>query len=190
MARISKPPEVRRQEILDTAMELFAEKGYEDTSMADIARRMGVVQGLCYRYFDSKRVLFREAMEQYVRECCAAGLPIIHDRSRTIRQRLDDMAALTLETEQNARYHAFYHRPENQGIHEELNEESCAWSIRPWRPATCSTGRSACWGNMRCPWRSGWRSSGAMPAGFWSRNTEQRLRSAGTRVGGKKFPFE
>ena len=72
MARISKPPEVRRQEILDTAM------------------------------------------EQYVRECCAAGLPIIHDRSRTIRQRLDDMAALTLETEQNARYHAFYHRPENQ----------------------------------------------------------------------------
>lgn len=56
-------------------MELFAEKGYEDTSMADIARRMGVVQGLCYRYFDSKRVLFREAMEQYVRECCAAGCP-------------------------------------------------------------------------------------------------------------------
>ena len=46
MARISKPPEVRRQEILDTAMELFAEKGYEDTSMADIARRMGGVQGL------------------------------------------------------------------------------------------------------------------------------------------------
>lgn len=127
MARISKPPEVRRQEILDTAMELFAEKGYEDTSMADIARRMGVVQGLCYRYFDSKRVLFREAMEQYVRECCAAGLPIIHDRSRTIRKRLDDMAALTLETEQNARYHAFYHRPENQSIHEELNWRICAY---------------------------------------------------------------
>ena len=102
MARISKPPEVRRQEILDTAMELFAEKGYEDTSMADIARRMGVVQGLCYRYFDSKRVLFQEAMEQYVKECCAAGLPIIHDRSRTIRQRLDDMAELILRMEDTA----------------------------------------------------------------------------------------
>ena len=44
MARISKPPEVRRQEILDTAMELFAEKGYEDTSMADIARRMPIIR--------------------------------------------------------------------------------------------------------------------------------------------------
>ena len=146
MARISKPPEVRRQEILDTAMELFAEKGYEDTSMADIARRMGVVQGLCYRYFDSKRVLFREAMEQYVRECCAAGLPIIHDRSRTIRQRLDDMAALTLETEQNARYHAFYHRPENQSIHdltphvaEELEDACQRGELRLEHPALAAS---------------------------------------------------
>ena len=127
MARISKPPEQRRQEILDAAMELFAEKGYEDTSMADIAKRLGVVQGLCYRYFDSKRVLFREAMEQYVRECCAAGLPIIHDRSKTIRQRLDDMAAMILDTERTARHHAFYHRPENQGLHEELNWRICGY---------------------------------------------------------------
>ena len=127
MARISKPPEVRRQEILDTAMELFAERGMRTPPWRTSPGGMGVVQGLCYRYFDSKRVLFREAMEQYVRECCAAGLPIIHDRSRTIRQRLDDMAALTLETEQNARYHAFYHRPENQSIHEELNWRTCAY---------------------------------------------------------------
>ena len=163
MARISKPPEVRRQEILDTAMELFAEKGYEDTSMADIARRMGVVQGLCYRYFDSKRVLFREAMEQYVRECCAAGLPIIHDRSRTIRQRLDDMAALTLETEQNARYHAFYHRPENQGIHEELNWRICAYltpHVAEELEEACQRGERPAGGTCGAPGGAG----GAPPA--------------------------
>ena len=129
MARISKPPEVRRQEILDTAMELFAEKGYEDTSMADIARRMGVVQGLCYRYFDSKRVLFQEAMEQYVKECCAAGLPIIHDRSRTIRQRLDAMAELILRMEDTARHRAFYHRPGSQSFHTELNLRICEYLV-------------------------------------------------------------
>lgn len=129
MARISKPPEVRRQEILDTAMELFAEKGYEDTSMADIARRMGVVQGLCYRYFDSKRVLFQEAMEQYVKECCAAGLPIIHDRSRTIRQRLDAMAELILRMEDTARHRAFYHRPGSQSFHTELNLRICQYLV-------------------------------------------------------------
>ena len=99
MPRISKPPEERRQEILDTAMRLFTERGYEETSMADIAREMDVVQGLCYRYFDSKQKLFHEAMGQYVRECCAAALPIIHDRGRTIAARMDAMAELTLAME-------------------------------------------------------------------------------------------
>lgn len=127
MARISKPPEVRRQEILDTAMELFAEKGYEATSMADIAKRLGVVQGLCYRYFDSKRVLFQEAMGQYVQECCAAALPLIHDRSQTIRQRIDALADLTLRTEDSARWRAFYHRPENQALHTELSGRICVY---------------------------------------------------------------
>lgn len=127
MARISKPPEVRRQEILDAAMELFAKQGYEETSMADIAKQLGVVQGLCYRYFDSKRVLFREAMDQYVRECCAEALPLIHDRSRSLRQRIDALAALTLQTEDNARWRAFYHRPENQLLHEKLMGRICAY---------------------------------------------------------------
>ena len=127
MARISKPPEVRRQEILDTAMELFSEKGYEETSMADIAKRLGVVQGLCYRYFDSKRVLFREAMDQYVEECCATALPIIHDRSKTIRQRLEELAGLTLRTEETARWRAFYHRPGNQQLHEKLSGNICTY---------------------------------------------------------------
>ncbi len=129
MPRISKPPEIRRQELLDTAMALFAEKGYEDTSMADIAHAAGVVPGLCYRYFDSKQKLFQEAMERYVQECCAAGLPLIHDRSRTIRQRLEAMARLTLRTEKTARYRAFYHRPGNQAFHEELSLKICRFLV-------------------------------------------------------------
>ena len=35
--RIVKEPEERKQEILETAMRLFYEKGYEKTSIADIA---------------------------------------------------------------------------------------------------------------------------------------------------------
>lgn len=140
MARISKPPEERRQEILDAAMRLFTEKGYEETSMADIARELGVVQGLCYRYFDSKRVLFRAAMDQYVKACCAAALPILNDRTRPLRQRLDQLAALTLETEAGARYRGFYHRPENRALHLALNAEICAYLL----PYVESAFRDAC----------------------------------------------
>lgn len=129
MPRISKPPEVRRKEILDTAMRLFAERGYEETSMADIAGEMGVVQGLCYRYFDSKKVLFREAMDQYVKECAAAALPVIHDRAQTIRARMDAMGEMILQTEETARYRAFYHRSENRRLHEKLSGAICDYLI-------------------------------------------------------------
>ena len=65
MPRITKEPAERRQEIIDTAMRLFYEKGYERTSITDIAREMGVAQGLCYRYFASKESIFDTALEQY-----------------------------------------------------------------------------------------------------------------------------
>ena len=63
--RVTKEPEVRKQEILDTALKLFGENGYEKTSITDIAKAIGVAQGLCYRYFPSKEVLFDSAIEQY-----------------------------------------------------------------------------------------------------------------------------
>ena len=70
--RISKEPEVRKQEILETAMKLFSEKGFEKTSISDIAKEIGVAQGLCYRYFPSKDILFQSALEEY------ANLSLIH----------------------------------------------------------------------------------------------------------------
>ena len=65
MTRITKAPEERRQEIIDTALKVFYEKGYEKTSISDIAREMHVAQGLCYRYFSSKEELFDTALDQY-----------------------------------------------------------------------------------------------------------------------------
>ena len=42
MGRTVKQPEVRRQEILEAALDLFCEKGYEGASMADLAQRLGI----------------------------------------------------------------------------------------------------------------------------------------------------
>ena len=44
MARITKAPDERRKEILDTAMKLFCDKGYEKTSISDIAKEINVAQ--------------------------------------------------------------------------------------------------------------------------------------------------
>jgi AcrR family transcriptional regulator len=47
--------EKRRAEILEAALELFAERGYHATGVADIASRLRMSHGTFYRYFDSKR---------------------------------------------------------------------------------------------------------------------------------------
>jgi AcrR family transcriptional regulator len=50
-----------RQALLDAAIELFAERGYDRTTVRDIATRAGVNQALLFRYFGSKEALFATA---------------------------------------------------------------------------------------------------------------------------------
>jgi AcrR family transcriptional regulator len=54
VARITKPVDERRQEILDTAKYLFIENGYDKMQVSDISKKMNVAQGLIYHYFKSK----------------------------------------------------------------------------------------------------------------------------------------
>ncbi|GIO30333.1 MULTISPECIES: TetR/AcrR family transcriptional regulator [Paenibacillus] len=54
MPRITKNPKERRNEILNAAMELFNTKGFEQTSVSDIVKKIGVAQGTFYYYFQSK----------------------------------------------------------------------------------------------------------------------------------------
>ena len=68
MARITKAPEERKQEIIETAMGLFSEKGYENTTIQDIAEKMNVAQGLCYRYFKSKQEIFAASSDYYAQK--------------------------------------------------------------------------------------------------------------------------
>lgn len=52
--RVSKPRGQRRQEFLDAALELFLDKGFDETTVQNIAIRAGVASGTMYLYFPSK----------------------------------------------------------------------------------------------------------------------------------------
>jgi AcrR family transcriptional regulator len=58
--RKTQKAEQTRQRIQDSALELFASKGYEGTTMRDIAARAGCSLGLAYRYFSSKEEMVLE----------------------------------------------------------------------------------------------------------------------------------
>lgn len=65
-AEAAAAPTPRRQrraaEIVAAARAVFVDKGFERASVAEIAARVGVVEGLVYSYFPSKRELLNEVL--------------------------------------------------------------------------------------------------------------------------------
>lgn len=64
MARTPKVVEDRRQQIIDTALRLFAQKGFARTTNKDIADAAGITPGLIYHYFASKEALLKAIIDQ------------------------------------------------------------------------------------------------------------------------------
>ena len=58
----------RREQLLNTAMELFAQQGYAQTSVAEIQQACGLApsSGAMYKHFASKRELLEAATEHYL----------------------------------------------------------------------------------------------------------------------------
>ena len=119
MTRTVKAPEERKCEILDAAMELFIERGYESTSLRDIAKHMGIAPGLVYHYFDSKQKLFDEAMTLYVEECTAEYVRVLRSTDLDFRQKVDALFS-SVTDEESLRYHDFFHAQGNEELHRQL----------------------------------------------------------------------
>ncbi len=65
------PRERRLADIASAARAVFAERGYEQASMAEIAERAGIVEGTIYRFFDHKRDLLSKVVERWYEEMLA-----------------------------------------------------------------------------------------------------------------------
>jgi AcrR family transcriptional regulator len=58
--------EMRKQQILDAAMDIFSEKGFATATTAEIARAAGVAEGTIYNYFRNKRELFIAVIKNFI----------------------------------------------------------------------------------------------------------------------------
>lgn len=68
MARKRIPAAQRRARILDAAVEVFAEHGFAEAKMQDIAARAGVVPSVLYDHFGSKRELLKTVLELHAEQ--------------------------------------------------------------------------------------------------------------------------
>ncbi|MBX3606877.1 MAG: TetR/AcrR family transcriptional regulator [Piscinibacter sp.] len=65
--------EARPQELLDAALDLFAEKGFAATRSEEVAARAGVAKGTLYLYYPSKEELLKAVIQQRLSSEIAAA---------------------------------------------------------------------------------------------------------------------
>ena len=66
------PRAEREQQMLAAARRIFAERGFKDASMDEIAAEVGISKPMLYAYFDSKEGLFLACVEQAAGKLVAA----------------------------------------------------------------------------------------------------------------------
>lgn len=100
----------RRMQILEAAVTLFAERGYQRATVKEIAARAGIAPGTIYLYFRNKRelllalaeTLFRRAAENLLasgseRDVESHLALVLRDRLRFVRENQELLRALATE---------------------------------------------------------------------------------------------
>ena len=90
--------------ILETALEIFRERGYEETTMRAIAEKAGVSLGNAYYYFHSKEYLIQAFYQRLHDEHLAAALPALEQKD-TFKARL--LTVMRLRVDLMNPYHQF-----------------------------------------------------------------------------------
>ena len=124
--RTTRRAEDTRRKIYEVAMELFREKGFEETTMRDIAAKAGVALGGAYYYFASKDAI----VLAFYREMQESSDPLVLgalDRKKKLGDRIRCVVELRLQLlEPNRKFCAalFRHAPDSAHPLSPFNEES------------------------------------------------------------------
>jgi AcrR family transcriptional regulator len=98
MPRIVKPAPERKAELVDCAVALFVEKGYEATTIADIINRTRLSKGAFYHHFSSKEELLDAFTERLASSMFADAQAVLEDAS------IDELTRFTRFLERTGRF--------------------------------------------------------------------------------------
>src|SRR5947207_11237726 len=86
---IDAPPDARRSEMYRTIAQLFRDRGFDATSVSEIARTLGLTKAGLYHHFESKEALLSEIMMfglDKVRDEVILPVRAIRDPEERLRQ--------------------------------------------------------------------------------------------------------
>ncbi|MCD4740860.1 MAG: TetR/AcrR family transcriptional regulator [Desulfobacteraceae bacterium] len=118
MQRVTKPPDERKEEIILASQALFIEKGYIETKVSDIVRKINVSQGTFYYYFKSKEEVVDEIVDLYIKDLVEKTLLIIKNKKITALKKLEMMSDSQLEI--NLKKNKNIHGIKGVDIHEKV----------------------------------------------------------------------
>lgn len=78
----------RKEDILRAAIKKFSEKGYNGVKVSDIAKELGISQGIIFWYFQTKENLFINAFMKEFREIKLATSNVLHSMALTPLEKL------------------------------------------------------------------------------------------------------
>ncbi len=79
LPRRARRKDARPGELIEAALDVFAERGFAGARLEDIAQRAGVTKGTVYLYFRSKEELFEAAVRQTLVSSIATGLATLRE---------------------------------------------------------------------------------------------------------------
>ncbi|HET9183647.1 MAG TPA: TetR/AcrR family transcriptional regulator [Candidatus Angelobacter sp.] len=95
---------LKRKRIVDAARRLFYEKGYERTTLDDIAERLQVTKPFIYSYYKNKNELLHEIAQQCISQCLQAQSRILNSKL-SIREKLsrivEEVTQVIIENQAN-----------------------------------------------------------------------------------------
>jgi AcrR family transcriptional regulator len=120
MVRVVKKAEVRRQEIVAAARQLFQTKDYEKTTMQDVMDRLEIAKGTIYHYFKSKEELLEAVVENIVDEDIKRKQVLIRDLQGNALEKIRALVAMDSMAADNPAVLEHLHQPGNVGMHTHL----------------------------------------------------------------------
>lgn len=90
MKRISKEPDIRRQELMDIGFELYMKNGMKGFGIKDVVNHAGVATGLFYYYFKSKENFVDEVLNDFIVKNMELIEEILVSNERSVMQKMKD----------------------------------------------------------------------------------------------------
>ena len=90
------PGVTRRDELLKIAAQLFAERGFRNTTVRDIADAAGILSGSLYHHFDSKESMVDEILQTFQAELFASYDEVLAS-DMPVRQKIEKAVRLSFE---------------------------------------------------------------------------------------------